>query len=60
MLFNFKFDLCQHAEARVAPTAEDVDVFEDCVGELGRVFQRRESSSSTCMRDQNASIIALS
>lgn len=25
-----------------------------------RVFQRRESSSSTCMRDQNASIIALS
>jgi hypothetical protein len=25
-----------------------------------RVFHRRESSSSTCIRDQNASIIALS
>jgi hypothetical protein len=25
-----------------------------------RVFQRRVSSSSTCMRDQNVSIIALS
>jgi hypothetical protein len=45
----------------VAPTAEDVDESKIAfVRELGRVFQRRESSSSTCMRDQNASIIALS
>ncbi len=59
---QFKFDRCQHAETRVAPAAvvEDLEVLEDRVRELDGVFQRRESSSSTCIRDQNASIIALS
>jgi len=43
-----------------AAVAEDLDVLEDRVRELDRVFQRRVSKSSTCIRDQNASIIALS
>jgi hypothetical protein len=52
----------QHAKAAVTPlpVVEDLQVLEDRVGQFAGVFQRRRSSSSTCIRDQNASIIELS
>jgi hypothetical protein len=42
------------------PVVEDLDVVEDRGGELDSGLQRRRSSNSTCMRDQNDSMTALS
>jgi hypothetical protein len=39
---------------------EDLQVVEDRVGQLHSGAQRCRFNSSTCMRDQNASIMALS
>jgi hypothetical protein len=40
------------------PAVEDLEVFEDRVGELDPRTPYRRSSSSTCIGDQKASIIA--
>jgi hypothetical protein len=39
---------------------EDLEKSKIALASSTRVFQRRRFSSSTCMRDQNASIIELS
>jgi hypothetical protein len=41
------------------PIVEDLDVLKMAFANSTRVFQRRELSSSICVRDQNACIIAV-
>jgi hypothetical protein len=43
-----------------ASVVPDLEVLEHCVGQLDPVRQRFRLSSSTCIRDQNDSIMALS
>jgi hypothetical protein len=58
----FELDGGQHAKRGVSalPVVEDLQVAEDLGGSSTRVFQRLRSRSSTCIRAQNDSIIALS
>jgi hypothetical protein len=56
-----EFDGGAPAQGAVAslPVVEDLQVLKDRVGELERVVHRWRSRSSSCIRDHNASTIAL-
>jgi hypothetical protein len=52
----------EHAKAAVTslPIVEDLQVLKDRVGQLNTGLPACRSNSSTCIRDQNASIMELS